>query len=130
MILRLAAVAVGVWLVAAPSVLGYDTPASAVDRIVGPIGGGVAFVALWEAARPLRRVNVVTGAVLVLAPLLGYDDVWAVVNSIACGALFVVSAFSPSHLQHRFGGGWSAVWGADPPHERAGGVPVPPATGA
>ena len=71
---------------ASPAVLDYADPARANDRIIGPIVASMATIAIWEVTRPLRWVNVVLGAWLLIAPwLLGHlpDARW---NSLAAGS--------------------------------------------
>jgi hypothetical protein len=111
MIPRAIAVVVGVWLMAAPAVLDFGDPAASSDRIAGPIGGGLAFVALWRVVRTLRWGVLPVGAWLVVAPaVLGYDDVTAWVNSIVCGLVFVYTVRFGRVSPEEFGGGWRAVW--------------------
>jgi hypothetical protein len=38
----------GMWLMAAPAVLGYIGPARTNDRIIGPLAAGAALIAIWE----------------------------------------------------------------------------------
>lgn len=111
MIARVVAVVVGVWLMAAPAVLGYGDPAASSDRIAGPIGGGIAFVALWKVVRPLRWGVLPVGAWLVVAPaVLGYDDLTAWANSIACGLVLACSVRFGRVSPEEFGGGWRTIW--------------------
>lgn len=109
MLARIATVAIGVWLEAAPAVLSYGTPAANVDRILGPVAGGIAFVAIWAVAHPIRWVTVPVGALLVLAPVLGYPAD-AAISSIASGVAIVVLAFAGGEPEGSFGGGWRAIW--------------------
>ncbi|MDY7105697.1 MAG: hypothetical protein S0880_31315 [Actinomycetota bacterium] len=111
MIARFVAVAVGIWLMAAPAVLDYGDPAATSDRIAGPVGGGIAFVALWKVARSLRWAVFPVGVWLVIAPVvLGYDDITAWVNSIACGLVFVGTVRFGGVSPDQFGGGWRTIW--------------------
>ena len=71
---RIVNIALGLWLMVAPSVLDYGDPAAANDRIVGPIAAALAVIAVWEATRPLRWVNVVLGLWLVIAPFSQSDE--------------------------------------------------------
>jgi hypothetical protein len=107
---QVAAMLVGVWLMAAPAVLGYTGPARTNDHVVGPLAATFACVAIWEATRPVRWANLVLGAWLVLAPWwLGYDRV-AAANSVTAGVALVTLSVVRGRLKHRFGGGWSALW--------------------
>ncbi len=120
MIARTAAVVAGVWLMFSPAVFGYGSPAAINDRIFGPIGASLAFVAIWEIVRPLRWATIPIGSWLVIAPLvLGYDDGGAIASSIGAGAVMVGAAFGGGTTEESFGGGWTTLL---PGHD------VPPAT--
>jgi len=107
---RIASVAAGVWLMAAPAVLGYGDPARTADRIVGPLTAAVAFVAIWEVMRGLRWGTLPFGVWLVGAPwILGYGD-RASANSVLAGLVLVALAFIGGRTRQRFGGGWSALF--------------------
>ena len=107
---RIAVVAIAVWLEAAPAVLDYvDHRAADVDRVLGPIAGGLAFVAIWPFLRSVRWATVPVGVLLALAPVLGYP-MEATVNSIACGLAIVVLAFVEGEPEGAFGGGWRVLW--------------------
>src|SRR5687768_7778237 len=107
---RLINIVLGVWLTAAPGVLGYADPARTNDHIVGPLAATFACVACWEATRAVRWANVLVGVWLVLAPwVLGYE--WGLtLHSTAVGALLAALASVRGAMKHRFGGGWSALW--------------------
>lgn len=106
---RSAVVAIGVWLEAAPAILGYGSPAADVDRILGPVAGGIAFVAIWAVAHPIRWATVPVGALLVLAPVLGYP-LEAAVSSILSGLAIIALAFVGGDPSGSYGGGWQAIW--------------------
>lgn len=121
---QLVSVALGLWLMASPAVLGYGDPARAADQIVGPIAASFAAIAISEVTRAVRRVNYLTGAWLLLAPwVLGYGldgaGLGATVNSLTVGLLLVGLATVHGTVTQRFGGGWAAVWSpARPRHDR------------
>lgn len=103
-------VAIGVWLMAAPDVLGYAGLAADHDRIVGPVVATFACVAIWEVTRPLRWANLPIGLWLLLAPwVLEFPQI-ELINSTICGALVAALSLVRGRLKHRFGGGWSALW--------------------
>jgi hypothetical protein len=111
---RIASVVLGIWLVSAPAVLGYAGPAATNDRIVGPLVASLAFIAIWEVARPLRRVHLVLGAWLLIAPLaLGYGLAPAL-NSVVVGLLVILLSFVRGRVEQRFGGGWSSLLRSGP----------------
>lgn len=107
---RLLNAALGVWLMAAPAVLGYGAPASTNDRLIGPLAASLAIIALWEATRPVRQANTLLGAWLVIAPLiLGYATAPAV-NSVLVGLAMVGLSRVRGEVTGRYGGGWSVLW--------------------
>jgi hypothetical protein len=107
---RIVAVAAGVWLMAAPAVLGYGGAAETNDRIVGPIAASFAFVACWEVVGALRWPTVPLGAWLVAAPaVLGYGDAGAWTSSIAAGLVIVGTGLVGRDATDKFDGGWRSV---------------------
>lgn len=102
--------ALGLWLMAAPAVLGYGAPGEVNDRILGPVAATFAIVAWWEATRPVRWVNLPIGIWLLLAPwLLGYDATAAIVNSMVVGLIMALCASVRGKVEKRYGGGWTAA---------------------
>ena len=117
---RLANVVLGLWLMFAPAVLGHSTTsdvASASDRIIGPLVVSAAIAAIWPEIRPLRWVNVVLGALAVLAPIaVGPFTGWplpAAINSVITGLAVVGFGLTRGEVDSRFGGGWRSVWRDD-----------------
>jgi hypothetical protein len=120
---QLMSVVLGIWLMAAPAVLGYGGPAATADRIVGPLVASFAAIAVWEATRAVRWANLVLAMWLLLAPLvLGYGARPAV-NSLTTAVLLCALAVVRGRARHCFGGGWSALWRPVTPPPR----PVRPA---
>jgi hypothetical protein len=116
MIAQLLSTLVGVWLMAAPGALGYGGAARTNDHIVGPIIATFACVAIWEATRSARWVNVPLGVWLIIAPvLLGYGGA-AMWNSLLCGFAVVVLSCVRGRIKHRFGGGWKMLWRGQAAH--------------
>ena len=103
----------GIWLMAAPTILGYGGPARTNAHIVGPLAVSCAVIALWEVTRPLRWGNFALGLWLLLASWM-FTDTWAVfLNSSLVGILLLSFALVRGTVEpQRFGGGWSALWGA------------------
>lgn len=114
--LRLITVVAGIWLVFAPAVLGYDDPAAANDRLVGPAVAGSAFVAIWGVLRPVRWLAAPFGLWLLLAPfVLGYEHSGAIVSSIVTGIVVFVTTPPGKEDSGRFGGGWRSLWSSHQP---------------
>ncbi len=103
------AAAIGVWLMASPSILDYGDPARTNDWIVGPIVASLGVMATAGVLRELRWVFLPLGVWLVLAPwALGYA-LAATLNSAISGALLALLAFVRGTVEQRFGGGWSSL---------------------
>ncbi|HUH06228.1 MAG TPA: SPW repeat protein [Egibacteraceae bacterium] len=114
----------GVWLMAAPAVLGHSgTAAADSDRLVGPLIAAVGFVAASEITRSLRWLNLPAAVWLIVAPwVLGFPLAAAVSNLMAGAALLALTPLGPPDPT-RFGGGWSSLWDEQ---RLAGGYGVPP----
>jgi hypothetical protein len=110
--------ALGVWLMAAPSILGYDDPARTNDQIVGPLAATVAVIAWWEVTRSVRWINVLLGLWLLVSPwVLGYGDAGVTLHSFAIGTPLALLAVVQGKSKHRFGGGWSALFTSRTMHD-------------
>lgn len=108
--------ALGIWLMAAPSVFGYaGTGAEINERIIGPILITFAIVAIWETTRPLRWVCVAAGAWLFVSPWIFGFDTLIVINEMIVGALAVGMGLVKGEISQKFGGGWSDLW---PPNRK------------
>lgn len=120
MIVRLVNVALGVWLMAAPAVLGYSTTSSlanGIDRTIGPFVVSAAIIAMWPEVRPVRWANLVLGLLLAggtpIVALLTDYPVAGVVNAIVTGLAIAGAAAVRGPVDARFGGGWRSLWRSD-----------------
>jgi hypothetical protein len=100
----------GVWLMAAPSTLGYGGAARVSDLIVGPIAASVSIIAISEVTRPVRWATLPLGGWIIVAPWLLGAPAAARVSGLATGALLVGVALVRGRLRERFGGGWAGLW--------------------
>jgi hypothetical protein len=108
---QFAAFLLGVWLTAAPGVLGLGDPARANFHVVGPLVAMFALTATFQVTRPVRWVNLPLGAWLVVAPwILGYagwpETAWSVAAGLGVAGLALVRGA----VTERLGGGWPALW--------------------
>lgn len=109
---QIASALLGVWLMAAPTVLGYGPPTRANDHIVGPMATSLAIIAIWETTRPLRWVNVGLGLWLLSAPwVLAYGEWIPTGNSLLAGLLLVTFGLVRGQFKHAYGGGWRSLLG-------------------
>lgn len=106
---QMALVVAGLWLMLAPSVLGYDGAAATSDRVAGPAMAATAFLAIFAITRGLRWFNLAVGAWLVAAPWLLDFPVDATVSSMVCGVAALVLAPRGAPDQSMYGGGWVAL---------------------
>ena len=107
---RIVNAALGIWLMAAPAVLGYTGAPEVSDRIAGPVIATFAIVAIAEATRPLRWMNAFAGLWLLLAPWMFGFPTDASYNSIFVGAVVIILSFVKGKVESEFGGGWARVW--------------------
>jgi hypothetical protein len=102
--------ALGVWLMAAPQVLGYGGAARTNDHIVGPLIVTFACTAAFQSVRGVRFVTTLLGAWLVIAPfVLGYERE-PLLHSLVIGAATVALSLIRGPMTEKFGGGWSMLW--------------------
>ena len=114
------AAVVGVYLMAASSLLGYDAMMAAnVDRVIGPCVASFAIISAWEATAPVRRLNLLLGlALAIVQPILAIasDGGWASgVNGFVVGLVIIGLALVPYPRTHQFGGGWRGAISAKAP---------------
>jgi hypothetical protein len=106
--------ALGIWLMVAPAIFGFDKTIANNAHIVGPVIATFAITALFESTRPVRKFNWLPGAWLLVAPLvLGYQDTTATIHDLLVGALVIGLSCVKGKIHYRFGGGWSALWKDD-----------------
>ncbi|MBX6341321.1 MAG: hypothetical protein IRY97_02595, partial [Thermomicrobiaceae bacterium] len=100
---RIASALLGIWLMAAPSVLAYHGVARTNDRIVGPIAASLSAIAAWEVTRSLRYADLVVGFWLLAAPVvLGYP-VTPALNSLVVGLALIGLSFLGGRTRQRVG---------------------------
>lgn len=101
----------GIWLMAAPAVLGFHGPGRISNLIVGPIAATFAIIAIWEVVRPLGKLNIASGIWLVIAPLiLNHESMVPVINSFVVGITMIGLAMTSSRTSGNFAGGWRSLF--------------------
>jgi uncharacterized membrane protein len=100
----LISIALGVWLLFAPSVLGATARAADSDRLLGMLIITFTAIAIAEVARPVRFLNILFGVWLVTAPFLlaGFTPA-AFVNGIVVGFALIILSFPRGKIRGRFG---------------------------
>lgn len=105
---RLAA-ALGLWLMAAPALLGLSGTAGDLLHVLGPIAVAIGWTASSEVLRGVRWLNLPVGVTLVIAPFLfAFPSVALVATALTGIALAALSALG-GETSTRFGGGWRAL---------------------
>lgn len=102
--------ALGLWLMAAPSVLGYGGGTTKLAWIVGPLVATFAVIALSGVTRVVRWVNVGLGGALVILGVAMLGSSAGIINLVACGTAISAFAVTRGRVHHRYGGGWRALF--------------------
>jgi len=97
--------ALGIWLMAAPAMLGTTGRAADSDHVAGALVVTWAVIAFGEVARPIRLLNIPIGLWLLAAPWLlsGDTDVsrW---NNVIIGAALILLSVRRGQVKAAFGG--------------------------
>lgn len=106
---RLLTAALGVWLMAAPAVLGYEGALRASDRIAGPLLVALSLVAAFQVMRALRWWTVPVGAWLLIAPWVLGAPAAALASDLLTGVAVLALSVVRGRMTQRYGGGWAAL---------------------
>ena len=97
-------VPLGLWLMAAPDVLGSGGASAGSDRIFGALIVVVAVIAWAEVARPARYLNVILAAWVVASPLLLPGDTPSTLaSSILVGLALIPLSLPGGRIRERYG---------------------------
>ena len=100
----LASAAIGIWLMAAPAVLGSDAAAADSDHLVGALVVCVAVIAAAELARAMRFLNIAFGVWLLAAPwLLEGAGAAGVVSNMSAGVALLALSLPKGPISERYG---------------------------
>jgi hypothetical protein len=101
--------ALGVWLMAAPAVLGITGRAADSSHLAGALVVTWVVIAFGEVARPVRLLNIPMGAWIAISPWLlsGATDIsrWM---DLLIGVLLIALSIRRGHIEEHFGG-WNKV---------------------
>jgi hypothetical protein len=106
---RVLAVVVGLWLMAAPAVVGYGGLAADVDRTLGPVVTSVALIATSASVRSLRWLLVPLGVALLVSPSVSGATAGPALVELTAGLVVAASAVVPLRTEAQLGGGWRAL---------------------
>jgi uncharacterized membrane protein len=100
----LASVALGLWLMFAPSALGSTPTAAHSDHLIGALIVAVAIIALADVGRAAHFINVPLGAWAIASPwLLGGTTTSATWNDMIAGTLVILLGFRRGSIGERYG---------------------------
>jgi hypothetical protein len=96
--------ALGVWLMAAPAVLGYAGTAAGNDQLLGALVVTFAVIGIGEVARAARLINIPFAVWLCVAPwLLPGATMPSTVSAVITGAALLVLSVPRGTVTDRFG---------------------------
>jgi hypothetical protein len=96
--------AVGIWIIAAPEVLGYSGTIADSNHLAGAIIVTFAVIAMSEVARSLRFINILFGLWLIAAPwVLGGSQGAAMWNGVISGVVLILLSFPKGKIEERRG---------------------------
>jgi hypothetical protein len=109
--------ALGIWLMFAPDIFGSRGAAADSDHLFGALVVVFAMIAWAEVARPVRFLNALPGAWLIVAPwLLGGTTTGSIVNDMLAGVTLVLLSAPLGSVRETYGT-WSEylTWSAANP---------------
>ena len=100
----LASTALGLWLMASPSIFGSDGSAAHSEHLIGALVVTVAIISWADVGRALRFVNVLFGAWFIVAPwLLIGSTTGSTLNDVVVGAVLIVLSLPRGPVGERYG---------------------------
>lgn len=95
---------VGIWVMAAPEVLGYSGTIADSSHVTGAIIVTFAVIAMSEVGRPLRYLNILFGLWLIAAPwVLGTDHEGAMWNGVVAGIMVILLSLPKGKVEDKRG---------------------------
>ena len=110
----------GLWLMAAPAVLDYGGLAARHGWILGPVIAAVSWIAVSEATRGVRWLNLPCAVYLLIVPFGPGYPLAALVNNLVVGLLVSALTFVRVRSNRQLGGGWRALWHTTGPTGESG----------
>jgi Vitamin K epoxide reductase family len=96
---------VGVWLMARPNLLTANAAAANCDHLIGALAVTVAAVATAEVTRTARYLNMIFGALLIVAAIIFSGQFLIVMGSeIISGLILIISAIPRGEIIERYAG--------------------------
>lgn len=99
----IASVAIGIWLMFAPALLGYENSIADSDHVMGALVITFSVIAIGEIVRTLRFLNIITGLWIMLAPFILGGTSAAMINGVGCGLLLVILSLRKGKTVNSYG---------------------------
>jgi hypothetical protein len=107
-------VLIGIWVMIAPGMFGFDTIPANNHYIVGPLVFTMATASIWGVNRAFRYFNLLAGIWLAISPVfLSYETPAEIMNTCLSGALITIFSLVKGKIRHQYGGGWSILFRGD-----------------
>ncbi len=110
-----AAALLGIWLMVAPTVLGYGAAARANGLIAGPLIVALAIISRAAVTRPLQHTNVGIAIWLLIAPWVLSFPITPRINTLLVAVALLGVSLVRCKPTDSFGGGWRALWSLPAP---------------
>ena len=101
---------IGLIVMISPSVIPFTQTEANNNHILGPVAFAIAVISLWECNRNARWVNIITGACLIIAPILLNFQTNAFLIDIIAGILLILFSLVKGKIEQQFGGGWRSLF--------------------
>lgn len=107
---------IGLWMMMAPALLGYPTPAANNTYIIAPLVITFAITAIWEVNRSIRYIILPLGLWLAAAPfILGYEGIPRY-HDLVAGITIAALSLVKGKIEGNYGGGWRSLFQKHPAH--------------
>lgn len=108
---------VGLALMAAPGLLGFDKTTSDHYYIVAPLIITFSITALWEVNRSARFLNLLVGVWFVISPFLfEFSSSAAKWIAVVAGMIVALLSLIRGTIKGNYGGGWRSLFQNEPAH--------------
>ena len=100
----------GIWMMVAPAILGYDKNISDNAHIVGPLIATFSMIAIWECTRNMRLLNLPVAFWMMAAPLfIEYNNDTALMHDYGVAIAVIFLLLVKPARKHTFAGGWLSL---------------------
>lgn len=99
----LISIAIGIWLMLTRLTVGAEGEIANADHLIGSLVITVAVIAMTEVARPVRFMNALLGAALLVVPFVYDAPAASMWSSLACGVALIALSVPRGRISQRYG---------------------------